>query len=244
MPLLKQKLKRLENHRQRDDFFPAMKPFLIMTIVTLFLAGCGQSEHEHSHGDGDGEHHQTDADVEPKKESAKKEEVKLAEPVAEAAVQPPSGVKPAEPVVKPAPTVEVVKAPNQDTDRALRDAIANGDIEAVEQQLAAGAEVNVKAARGWTPLHNAVDSDDKEIVELLINNGADVNATHNGGGTPLHWAARKGHQEIVELLITNGANMNAQDEDGGTPLFYASSPKISDLLRKHGGGMRDNNLPD
>jgi len=29
-----------------------------MTIVTLFLAGCGQSEHEHSHGHGDGEHHQ------------------------------------------------------------------------------------------------------------------------------------------------------------------------------------------
>ncbi len=35
-----------------------MKLFLIMTIVTLFLAGCGQSEHEHSHGHGDGEHHQ------------------------------------------------------------------------------------------------------------------------------------------------------------------------------------------
>jgi hypothetical protein len=58
MPLLKQKLKRLDKHRQCNDFFPAMKLFLIMTIVTLFLAGCGQSEHEHSHGHGDGEHHQ------------------------------------------------------------------------------------------------------------------------------------------------------------------------------------------
>ena len=93
----------------------------------------------------------------------------------------------------------------------------------------------MKAARGWTPLHNAVDSDDKEIVELLVNNGADVNATHNGGGTPLHWAARKGHKQIVELLIANGANVNAQDEDGGTPLFYTSNPEIADLLRKHGG---------
>jgi ankyrin repeat protein len=100
---------------------------------------------------------------------------------------------------------EVGKAANPQTDHALRGAIAKGDIKAVKQQLSAGADVNVKAARGWTPLHNAVDSDDKEIVELLVKNGADVNATHNGGGTPLHWAARKGYKQIVELLIANGA---------------------------------------
>ena len=95
--------------------------------------------------------------------------------------------------------------------------------------------MNLKAARGGTPLHNSVDSDDKDIVELLIKNGADVNATHNGGGTPLHWAARKGQKEIVELLISYGANVNTQDEDGGTPLYYTSNPEIVDLLSKHGG---------
>ena len=87
-------------------------------------------------------------DVEPKKDSATEEEVKPAEPVAEAAAKPPSEVKPAEPVAEVAPAAEVGKAANPQTDHALRGAIAKGDIEAVKQQLAAGADVNVKAARG------------------------------------------------------------------------------------------------
>jgi ankyrin repeat protein len=111
----------------------------------------------------------------------------------------------AEPIVEAEPTAEINKTANPQADRALRDAITKGDVEAVKQQLAAGADVNMKAPRGWAPLHNAANADHKEIVELLINNGADVNVTHNGGGTPLHRAAREGHKQIVELLIANGA---------------------------------------
>ena len=111
----------------------------------------------------------------------------------------------AEPFVEAEPTAEINKTANPQADRALLDAITKGDVEAVKQQLAAGADV--KAARGWAPLHNAANADHKEIVELLINNGADVNATHNGGGTPLHRAAREGHKQIVELLYRQWCKM-------------------------------------
>ena len=154
---------------------------LITTIAAVLLAGCGGGQ-----------------------QSSSPVEAEPTEPVAEVAVQPSSEVKTAEPIVEAGPTAGINKTANPQADRALRGAITKGDVEAVKQQLAAGADVNVKAPRGWAPLHNAANADHKEIVELLINNGADVNATHNGGGTPLHRAAREGHKQIVELLIAIG----------------------------------------
>jgi len=90
------------------------------------------------------------------------------------------------------------------------EAAGTGNIEAVKQHLAAGADVNAKDEWEDTPLHNAASSGHKEIAELLITKGVDVNAKDFLGGTPLHNAANGGHKEIVELLITNGANVNAR----------------------------------
>ena len=218
-----------------------MKHILLTTIAAVLLVGCGESQQNPIHDTDEVklvEPVADDAILEPPATTVTPAQAQPSPPVAEKPVQQPfptAEVNRSKPVVEPAPPAKIGKELNPQTDRALRDAIAKGDIESLKRQLASGVDVNLKAARGWTPLHNSVDTDDKEIVELLINNGADVNATHNGGGTPLHWAARKGQKEIVELLISNGANVNAQDEDGGTPLFYASNPEIVELIRKHGG---------
>ena len=107
---------------------------------------------------------------------------------------------------------------------SIQVAASVGNIQAVKQHLAAGADVNVKADKfGITPLHLAVDGGHRETVELLIVNGADVNAKDNKGRTPLHFAVIFGHKEITELLIVNGADMNAKDSDvGWTPFHYAA----------------------
>ena len=222
-----------------------MKHLLLTTIAAVVLVGCGESQQNPIHDTDEVklvEPVVDDAILKPPATMVTPAQAQPSPPVAELPVQQPFPTAEAnrsKPVVEPAPPTKIGKESNPQTDRALRDAIAKGDIESLKRQLAAGVDVNLKAARGWTPLHNSVDTDDKEIVELLIKNGADVNATHNGGGTPLHWAARKGHKEIVELLISNGANVNAQDEDGGTPLYYTSNPEIVDLLRVLGGNTGD-----
>jgi len=130
-------------------------------------------------------------------------------------------------------------------------AAKKGDIEAVKQHLAAGADVNAKDESGKTPLNRAMTTETAELlrkhggktaeelkaaesihvaIELGIIEavkqhlaaGTDVNVKDDQfGGTPLHRAAWQGHKEIVELLIAKGADVNAQRDDGGTPLDWA-----------------------
>ena len=80
-----------------------------------------------------------------------------------------------------------------------------GNIEAVKQHIADGADVNEKDDSEWTPLHYAASYGRKEIANLLIAKCANVNAKNRIGLTPLHDAAFGGHKEIAELLIENGA---------------------------------------
>ena len=119
----------------------------------------------------------------------------------------------------------------------LHQAVIDGNIEAVKQHIAAGADVNAKAENGVTPLHW---TETEEIAELLIAQGADVNAKDDwSGSTPLHRAATFGYKEIAELLIGKGADVNARTGSGETPLDlaikYKSTGCVVDLIRKHGG---------
>ena len=154
---------------------------------------------------------------------------------------PPAESKPVEPVAEASqPKPPTAKAP----DISIHDAATLGKVEAIKQHLSAGADVNAKDARSileGTPLHKAAIVANKEIAELLISKGAEVNAKDKYGKTPLHNAVgnglRKGHKETVELLIAKGADVNAKTKRGETPLDAAITynPKITDLLRKHGG---------
>jgi ankyrin repeat protein len=119
-------------------------------------------------------------------------------------------------------------------DISIHDAAYEGNIEAVKQHLASGADVNEKAEDGVAPLHVAAQEGHNQVIELLIDNGADVNSKDGDEGAPLHMAAANGHKGIAELLIVKGADVNAKIVDGGTPLDYAEA-EIADLLRKHGG---------
>ncbi|MDC0064912.1 ankyrin repeat domain-containing protein [Verrucomicrobia bacterium] len=105
----------------------------------------------------------------------------------------------------------------------IHNAAFSGNIEAVKQRIAAGADVNAMNEYGWTPLHEAVTGGHKDIADLLISKGAEVNAKEAKNRiTPLHWAAWRGRKEIAELLITKAADVNVKNKDGGTPLHNAA----------------------
>ncbi len=148
--------------------------------------------------------------------------------------------QPVEPVAEAAkPETPSTKAP----DISIHDAAAAGDINAVKQHIAAGADVNENVL--GTPLHWATVNGHKEVAELLIAKGADVNAKDAVGNTPLYNtilfnAIVEVHKEIAELLIQNGADVNAQDKNGNTPLHLAATSglkEVAELLIANGADV-------
>ncbi len=125
--------------------------------------------------------------------------------------------------------------PSEPPDISIHRAALDGNIEAVKQAIADGADVNAKD--DGTPLHYAADEGHKEIVELLITNGADVNAKDVGDGTPLHNAVAWSHKEIAELLIANGAEVNAKSKSDGTPLHNVETKEIAEILITKGADV-------
>ncbi len=85
----------------------------------------------------------------------------------------------------------------------LLQSVVEGNVKAVKQHLAAGADTNVRDGQGMTPLHWATQYGHKEIVELLIAKGADVNAKRTGGARPLDMTV--GKPKIAALLRKHGA---------------------------------------
>jgi ankyrin repeat protein len=103
------------------------------------------------------------------------------------------------------PVAEAAKIGPPTAKESIHRAAETGNIEAVKQHLAAGADVNAgRSDGGGTPLHFAAGWGQKEMVELLIAKGAEVNARTNNGGTPLGLAIWIKETEIADLLRKHG----------------------------------------
>ena len=146
----------------------------------------------------------------------------------------------------------------------IHQAAEEGNIEAVKQAIANGADVNAKGVNakgvkdGRTPLHLAALMGYKEIAELLITKGADVNAKDEDGATPLdgaddetfdllrkhggkhgtiHSAVIDGDIEAVKDFLAAGTDVNARDKMGHIPLHFAKNKEIAELLIAEGADV-------
>jgi hypothetical protein len=86
----------------------------------------------------------------------------------------------------------------------LHAAAQAGNKQAVELQIAAGADIHARDAEGRTALHMAAEAGRREIVELLLAHGADVNATDLQGRTPTGLAVQAGHADMADFLREHG----------------------------------------
>ena len=79
-------------------------------------------------------------------------------------------------------------------------AVINLHTSAVQTLLDFGADVNVQATCGCTPLMLAAGSGDIGITRALLNSDADPETTCRPGKTALVVASERGYSAIVELL--------------------------------------------
>eukprot|EP00240_Pyramimonas_obovata_P005636 CAMPEP_0118932334 /NCGR_PEP_ID=MMETSP1169-20130426/9897_1 /TAXON_ID=36882 /ORGANISM="Pyramimonas obovata, Strain CCMP722" /LENGTH=326 /DNA_ID=CAMNT_0006874977 /DNA_START=52 /DNA_END=1032 /DNA_ORIENTATION=+ len=96
----------------------------------------------------------------------------------------------------------------------LHDAAKFGDLEAVEDFIAIGKDVNAQDEVGRTPLHFASAYAHVEIMNELIENGANVNLVDVKNNSPLHYGAGYGRGECVGVLLDNGADVTLQNDTG------------------------------
>ena len=98
----------------------------------------------------------------------------------------------------------------------LSGAVFTGDLTAVKQALADGADPNAQDPQsGSTLLATAALMGHTQVVALLLEHGADINGRSRDGGTALHAAAFLGRIETVKFLLEKGADANLQSNIGG-----------------------------
>ena len=85
-------------------------------------------------------------------------------------------------------------------DKALIDAVENGNLSKVKELMIQGANPNSNLNNGSTILINSAAKGYIEIVQELINNGAKASSFDKTGNTALMIASENKHWEIVKLL--------------------------------------------
>jgi hypothetical protein len=108
---------------------------------------------------------------------------------------------------------------------AIHTAVINGDLNAIQQHIAAESNLNEPDAMTQsTPLMNAIVFGKLEIAKALIEAGVDLDQKNNDGSTALISAAFFGHPEVVQSLLDHGANKSIQGNTGGTALSVVGGP--------------------
>ena len=101
----------------------------------------------------------------------------------------------------------------------IHNAAYEGNIEAVKQHLANGADVNAKDEDGWSVLDMALASKNEEIITLIKTSGG-----HSNADKSIFVASGIGNLEAVQQHFASGVDVNAKSEvQGWTPLFRVTS---------------------
>lgn len=125
----------------------------------------------------------------------------------------------------------------------IQEAVIAGQLEVVQQHIAAGTDINQKdAMSGSTPLISAATFGQSEIAQVLIEAGADLAIKNNDGATALHAAAFFGRVEVAKILIAANSDQTIRNNYGATPKesimgSFAEMKPIYEMLKQQLGPL-------
>ena len=91
----------------------------------------------------------------------------------------------------------------------------------LETLLDAGADVNVRDAKGWTAIMHAAAAGNDVAMDRLMDMGADLDSISDSGLTAIMLAVRSKMRAIVHRMIEEGADPSEPDANGETILMSA-----------------------
>jgi hypothetical protein len=116
-----------------------------------------------------------------------------------------------------------------------------GPAASVEALLKAGAKVDVRDVRGFTPLHYAVSAQAQNpaIVSMLLKAGAKRDVTSLEGETAADWAGKlSASEEVTKMLqVSDRGKTAAGDHMGGAPSSRVAAERGLKLLDKVSDGF-------
>jgi len=117
-----------------------------------------------------------------------------------------------------------VQPPVQGPAMPIHTAALVGDVQAVQEHIAAGTDLDAKDAYGSTPLIVAATFGRADVAKVLIDAGASLDLTNAEGSTALHAAAFLGREDIVPALLAAGANRYLRNDAGHTARSSVLAP--------------------
>lgn len=109
-----------------------------------------------------------------------------------------------------------------DIQRALSNAVENGNCEIADMLVKQGANVNSQGGFFGTLLQAASWAGNWQMMRFLINQGADVNAQGGYYNTALQATSWTGNEETMRLLLDEGADVGIEGGYFGNALQAAS----------------------
>ena len=109
----------------------------------------------------------------------------------------------------------IVNARNVKGETALNIVIGRSDDLWTKFLIGKGANVNLAASNGDTPLITAARVGFTDAIDLLLQMGAKVDVSNKMGETPLIVAVQQRQVDAVKLLLAKGANPDKKDAAAG-----------------------------
>ena len=108
-----------------------------------------------------------------------------------------------------------------DRSRAMLEAAARGDAEALKRLISAGASLESANAAGETPLLLAVKNNHLPAAAFLIDAGSNINAQAANKDSPWLLAGALGRTQMLRHMIPKGPDFSLRNRFGGNALIPA-----------------------